>query len=327
MAAKDEGAAISDKVINAGERVFNLLWSSNGEHDLWHWILLIFIVLSVFGVGLFFILKTICALIEQLAKFLESYKSSGFPIWLNKDNKIRVRKRKQFCAVLDADLSYLAKAENWNDQYFTDLEAEVETEGGYYASALDKLRRKKSFGLRKERSLIRAISSSTERAMQLVGEPGSGKSVALRHLAKQFAIQGKKSNDKKATVPLYINLREMEVSNIDEINADSVRNFVLENIRRGDADTAAFVRENWEDYCNRGVWLFLFDSFDEIPSVLHSATGSNIIQTYSQALRQFLEGMGECRGILASREFKGPEALPWKKIRILPLNSRDAKTR
>ncbi|EPY3977528.1 hypothetical protein ACDI90_22430 [Klebsiella quasipneumoniae] len=53
MAAKDEGAAISDKVINAGERVFNLLWSSNGEHDLWHWILLIFIVLSVFGVGLF----------------------------------------------------------------------------------------------------------------------------------------------------------------------------------------------------------------------------------------------------------------------------------
>ncbi|MFW8080303.1 hypothetical protein ACOIFA_32760, partial [Klebsiella pneumoniae] len=82
-----------------------------------------------------------------------------------------------------------------------DLEAEVETEGGYYASALDKLRRKKSFGLRKERSLIRAISSSTERAMQLVGEPGSGKSVALRHLAKQFAIQGKKSNDKKATVP------------------------------------------------------------------------------------------------------------------------------
>lgn len=320
MAAKDEGAAISDKVINAGERVFNLLWSSNGEHDLWHWILLIFIVLSVFGVGLFFILKTICALIEQLAKFLESYKSSGFTIWLNKDNKIRVRKRKQFCAVLDADLSYLAKAENWNDQYFTDLEAEVETEGGYYASALDKLRRKKSFGLRKERSLIRAISSSTERAMQLVGEPGSGKSVALRHLAKQFAIQGKKSNDKKATVPLYINLREMEVSNIDEINADSVRNFVLENIRRGDADTAAFVRENWEDYCNRGVWLFLFDSFDEIPSVLHSATGSNIIQTYSQALRQFLEGMGECRGILASREFKGPEALPWKKIRILPLS-------
>ncbi len=187
MAAKDEGAAISDKVINAGERVFNLLWSSNGEHDLWHWILLIFIVLSVFGVGLFFILKTICALIEQLAKFLESYKSSGFPIWLNKDNKIRVRKRKQFCAVLDADLSYLAKAENWNDQYFTDLEAEVETEGGYYASALDKLRRKKSFGLRKERSLIRAISSSTERAMQLVGEPGSGKSVALRHLAKEGA--------------------------------------------------------------------------------------------------------------------------------------------
>lgn len=320
MATKEEGTSFSEKLLEMVERVFNLLWSSPSNHDAWHWIILIFVVVTVCGGGLYVIIRSLSGLIERVARFLELYKSSGLPIWLNKDNKIRVRKRKQFCGVLDADLSYLAKAENWNDQYFTDLEAEVETEGGYYASALDKLRRKKSYGLRKERSLIRAISSSTERAMQLVGEPGSGKSVALRHLAKQFAMQGKKSNDEKATVPLYINLREMEVSNIEQINADGVRNFVLENIRRGDADTAAFVKENWEDYCNRGVWLFLFDSFDEIPSVLHSATGSNIIQTYSQAIRQFLEGMGECRGVLASREFKGPEALPWKKIRILPLS-------
>nr|VUD33826.1 Predicted NTPase (NACHT family) [Raoultella sp. NCTC 9187] len=156
--------------------------------------------------------------------------------------------------------------------------------------------------------------------MQLVGEPGSGKSVALRHLAKRLAEQGRKSNDKNAVVPLYINLREMEFNSTDIVNVDTVREFILDNIRRGDADTSAFVKENWDDYCHRGLWLFLFDSFDEIPAVLHSATGSNIIKNYSQALRQFLEGMGECKGILASREFKGPEALPWKKLRILPLS-------
>lgn len=320
MAAQNKTSDISEKILEFSERIFNSLWDSDNPQDVWHWLILLSVVILVIGIVLIVSLKTFKGVIEQLAKFIEIYKASGLPVWLNKINKVKVRRRKQFCAVLDADLAYLAKAENWNDQYFTDLEAEVETEGGYYATALDKLRRKKSFGLRKERSLIRAITTSTERAMQLVGEPGSGKSVALRHLAKQFAEQGRKSNDKNATVPLYINLREMEFSNIDEVNADSVREFVLENIRRGDADTSAFVKENWDDYCNRGIWLFLFDSFDEIPAVLHSAAGSNIIRHYSQALRHFLEGMGECKGILASREFKGPEALPWKKLRILPLS-------
>ncbi|WP_460044425.1 NACHT domain-containing protein [Pseudomonas sp. S2_H01] len=112
----------------------------------------------------------------------------------------------------------------------------------------------------------------------------------------------------------------MEEGYSSSVSANDVRKFVLENIRRGDADTSSYVRENWDDYCNRGIWLFLFDSFDEIPAVLHSAIGSTVIKQYSEAIRQFLDGMGECKGILASREFKGPEALPWKKLRILPLS-------
>ncbi|PCM48706.1 NTPase [Pseudomonas fluorescens] len=320
MATKDSTQSTLEKSLEFAERTFNLLWKAENPQDIWHWVILVFVTVAISGIILIIALKAFGSVIEHLATFIEAYKSSGLPMWLNTTNKSRVRRRKQFCSVLDADLAYLAKAENWNDQHFTDLEAEVETEGGYYATAWDRLRRKKSFGLRKERSLIRAITSSTERAMQLVGEPGSGKSVALRHLAKQFSEQGRKSNDKNATVPLYINLREMESSHITAVNANSVREFVLDNIRRGDADTSAYVRENWEDYCNRGIWLFLFDSFDEIPAVLHSEAGSNVVRHYSQAIRQFLEGMGECKGILASREFKGPEALPWKKLRILPLS-------
>lgn len=320
MAAQGDKPTLGEKGLDVFEKTFYLLWSKETPHDLWHWIILISLISTVFFILLIVLFKTISAFLECTLKLADFYKNSGLPLFLNEKNKHSVRRRKQFCTVLESDLAYIAKAENWNDQYFTDLEAEVETEGGYYASALDKLRRKKSLGLRKERSLIRAIDTSTERAMQLVGEPGSGKSVALRHLAKQLAEKGKKSNDKDAHVPLYINLRELEVSKLQTINADTIREFVLDNIRRGDADTSAFVKENWEDYCNRGIWIFLFDSFDEIPAVLHSATGSNIIRLYSQAIRQFLEGMGECKGILASREFKGPEALPWKKVRILPLS-------
>ena len=320
MAEATGSNSFSEKLWGFAEKVFETVWNSDGSHDIWHWVVLFLMVVVAVGVLSTVSLKALGKVIEHLIKLVEAYKSSGFPMLLSQDNKSRVRRRKQFCGVLDADLSYLAKAENWNDQYFTDLEAEVETEGGYYATAWHRVRRIKSFGLRKEKSLIRAITSSTERAMQLVGEPGSGKSVALRHLAKQLAEQGKKSNDKNATVPLYVNLREMDTSGLGGVTANHVREFVLDNIRRGDADTSAFVRENWDDYCNKGIWLFLFDSFDEIPAVLHAEAGSNVVRQYSQAIRQFLEGMGECKGILASREFKGPEALPWKKLRILPLS-------
>lgn len=320
MESAKDTASLSEKALALVMRVFDTMWSSGGDQGAWHWVLMVSVLLIVFCVIVIVLFKVLGGFLENLIKAMEAYKSSGFPLWLNQNNKYGVRRRKQFSAVLDSDLAFLAKSESWNDQHFTDLEADVETEGGYYASSWDKMRRKRSYGLRRERSLISAITSSAERAMQLIGEPGSGKSVALRHLAKQFTEQGKKSNDKNAVVPLYVNLRELDNNFTGDITADDIRQFVLDNIRRGDADTTAYVKENWADYCNRGIWLFLFDSFDEIPAVLHAETGSDAVRKYSNAIRQFLEGMGECKGVLASREFKGPEALPWKKLRILSLS-------
>jgi len=222
--------------------------------------------------------------------------------------------------VLASDLATLTKAENWNDQFFTDLEAEVEAEGRYYATRVDRIFRRPSIGLRRVSSLVKAIERSIEPALLLVGEPGSGKSVALRHLAMQMAEQSRKSSALDAKVPLYLNLKELPFpSGIP--SADFIREFVLDHIRRGDADTAAYVREHWDQYRDSGTWFFLFDSFDEIPGVLHAPTGSPVIRQYAEAIRQFLQGMSSCRGVLASREYKGPDSLPWIKFRILPLDS------
>jgi hypothetical protein len=93
------------------------------------------------------------ATFEALAKLLEAYKNSGLPIPLRHRDRTEVRRRGQFCTVVGADLAYLAKAESWNDQYFTDLEAEVEIEGHYYSSALKRLLRRRSSGLRRVPSL------------------------------------------------------------------------------------------------------------------------------------------------------------------------------
>jgi hypothetical protein len=150
-------------------------------------------------------------LLEGLAKFLEAYKNSGLPLTFRRERLARIRQRQQFCKVLNGDLLTLAKAESWNDQYFTDLEAEVEAEGGYYSTIVHKMLGRRSSGLRRVPALISAIESSAEQALLLVGQPGSGKSVALRHLGHQFAERGIKSADPKTIIPLYVN-RDLCVS-------------------------------------------------------------------------------------------------------------------
>ncbi|MES2825649.1 MAG: NACHT domain-containing protein [Pseudomonadota bacterium] len=317
MTGKTESASLAD----AGLGIFNILWGWSGTSEGWRFVfvVMLLIILLVFASAMF--LSALGKVLEGLAKLIDVLKTSRLPRFMTREDRMKVRHRSQFCAVLEADLTNIAKAESWNDQYFTDLEAEVETEGGYYISSLHRWLGKVSTGLRKEKSLIKAISSSSERAIQLTGEPGSGKSVALRHLASQLAVRAKTSKTKDILVPLYINLREINVTSSCPITADTIRDFILDNIRRGDSDTTDYVRGNWTDYRQRGIWFFLFDSFDEIPAVLHAEKGSPAVNEYSQAIRMFLEGMGECRGILASREFKGPESLPWKKFRILRLTS------
>lgn len=317
MADKLGSASLGD----AGLSIFNTLWDWTGTSETWRIVVVVAVLSVVLLWALTACLGALGKVIGGAVKLIDTLKKSGLPRLMTREERIKVRRRSQFCSVLEADLTSIAKAESWNDQYFTDLEAEVETEGGYYTSPLNRFLGKVSTGLRKEKSLINAISSSSERAIQLTGEPGSGKSVALRHLASQLAVRAKKSKASDVLVPLYINLREIAAPSSSPITADIIRDFILDNIRRGDSDTTAYVRENWADYRERGIWFFLFDSFDEIPAVLHAEKGSPATKEYAEAIRMFLEGMGACRGILASREFKGPESLPWKKFRILRMTS------
>lgn len=317
MADQKDGASAAD----AGLSVFNTLWGYTESSESGRAFLAYSMLLILLLVGIWMASAALTKLLDAAIKAIEAYTASGLPILMSREKRIAVRRRAQFCGGLEGDLANITKAEAWNDQFFTDLEAEVETEGGYFPTPIHRWLNKPARGLRQEKSLIRAITSSTERAIQLTGEPGSGKSVALRHLAKQLAVRAQKSKSRGALVPLYINLREINVEPNTPVTADLIREFIFDNIRRGDSDTTAFVRENWADYRDRGIWFFLFDSFDEIPAVLHAEKDNPATKEYAEAIRKFVEGMGGCRGILASREFKGPESLPWSKFRIIKLTS------
>lgn len=259
-------------------------------------------------------------IIDLYLGLLASLSKLELRFFLSETTKAVLRRRRNFCSALQGDLVILSKIENWNDQFFTDLDAEVEAEGKFFASALDRLRRQPSNGLRRVPSLMRAITTSSEQFLLLVGEPGSGKSVALRHLAAELVRSTSMSKKMTAAVPLYINLKELPPPESGGFTAEYIKGFVLDNMRRGDADTTDYARENWGKYRDLGQWFFLFDSFDEIPEIMHAPSGSPLIRKYSEAIRLFLSSMGDCRGVVASREFKGPDALPWPTLRILPLS-------
>jgi len=281
------------------------------------------VLLSIilFGLAIFIAMKAIGAVLDRVIKIGSALKDLGIHTRISPGAREEIRRRRQFCRVLDSDLATLAKAENWNDQYLAELEAEVEAEGSYYLSRLHKLARWKSRGIRRVSSLIGAIENSTENRILVMGEPGSGKSVALRHLAVAYARKGYASGAPETVVPLYINLREL-AGYEEPLSPTVIRQFVLDNVRRGDSDTVAYIKEKWDDFKARGLWLFLFDSFDEIPAVLHAPSEGEAIHLHAEAIRHFLDGFPECRAVLASREFKGPRSLPWHRFRILQLSDK-----
>ena len=290
-------------------------WAKLQPASSWDWVFLR-IVLWVMAVAA--LLKALQFILEQLAKGVENWKKLGLPV-TSRSARLVLRRRQQFARVLAGDLLALGKAENWNDQFFVDLEAEVEVEGRYYTSALRRMFHRHQGGLRRVPSLMDAIESSADQLLLVVGDPGSGKSVALRHLAHQMATKAARSNRVRRRIPLYINLREIPETAAAP-TADFVKGFVIDSVRRGDADTADYVREHWDSYRDEGIWFFAFDSFDEIPAVMHAPAGSAVVREYAEAIRRFTTSMGDCGGVIASREFRAPDCVGWQKIRILPLS-------
>lgn len=342
---------------------------------------------------------------------------------INQEEKGRLERRRQFADYVESEIRRLNNLESWSHYRFTELEAEVEAEGDYRIN--DGLFRKRS-GLRRVSSLTEALESSDERLILLQGEPGSGKSVALRQVVLNMARKVMQNPEQNSQIPLYVNMKHLirynhqknqsstfdnvdsripahfnqtafhqllqNHFNMDEIrdicfqlnmndenlaggtlvqktrelilyakrlgylpklihvmanlrpnivefqelvnefsqarmegslstiNHYLIRDFVLGSLNRAnDRDIEAFLEEEFDRGLKEGTWVFVLDSFDEIPDVLSSTEADQIIQAYGDAIADFLGGMNKCRGIVASRSYRGPHRLGWPRFRILPL--------
>jgi hypothetical protein len=112
--------------------------------------------------------------------------SEQFSPMFYKPQEVRRRElRRRFADHVESEIRRLNNLEQWSDHRFAELEAEVQAEGkSRWTSALSLLSTRECSSIRQERSLSEALANSRERLILLEGEPGAGKSVALRHVAQ-----------------------------------------------------------------------------------------------------------------------------------------------
>ncbi len=232
----------------------------------------------------------------------------------------RANRRAMFADHLESAMRRLAEKEEWRDSRFAELEAEVEVER---RSSLDRLRKRFGAGrtrIRRLPSLTAALRESPERLVVLEGDPGAGKSVALRHLAQTMAAAASTSRSERSILPIYVNLKTFRPSGAP--TAEDVREYVLASMNPAQSrDIDRFLDDEFDPSRENGLLLFLFDSFDEIPAILSAVEAGPIIDGYGDAISGFI-GMGRSRGIIASREFRGPGRTGWPRFRVMPLSTK-----
>lgn len=262
------------------------------------------------------------AVLAAIKKIYEFWKEVIVPKFYNSERRRRQFRRHMFADHVESEIRYMNSLESWNDNRFTELEAHVEAQGSQKLFGLISQRIFSGSRLRLEKSLSEAIEKSTERLVLLEGDPGSGKSVVLRHVTQLMAAKARKSRNLRTRIPIYVNLKYLRRSAEEPVDRNLIERFVFKTLNRvNDRDVDEYLHDEFTRGVSEGTWFFLFDAFDEIPEILSSTGADDVIRSYAQSIRDFLHGMNNCKGIVASREYKGPRFLAWPRFRVLPLES------
>lgn len=282
------------------------------------------IVSTIFG---YVMIAILCLLILWMAAFVVSqtlkYLTESLAFFRNEEKRRRCRRQQQFAEHIEQEIRQLNRREEWKDYRFAELEAEVEAEGRRKGFSLLPFYPGTREGLRHEQSLSKALENSCERLIAIEGDPGAGKSIALRFVASKLARRAANSKNIKSTIPIYLNLKKLARPSDVVVDRRLIESFVQQELNRvNDRDVEQFLDDELQRGIEEGTWLFLFDSFDEIPEVLSSVESDETTRQYAEAVNDFLSGFSKCRGIIASRRFRGPKHLNWAQFRILPLEAR-----
>ena len=234
------------------------------------------------------------------------------------DKQDNQQDREELIRDLSTYIENLDEELNWNHEKFVELEADVDV--------VLKSGRRRSQG-----SVTQAIKKNHKSELFLVlGDPGSGKSVALRSLVRTLLKEARDGGH----IPIYINLREWPLtvesfSSNSTIDSNAFHDYVLGYLESQLSVTSFdFFKENFKTLQSEGQIFFILDSFDEIPAVLDIHEGSRTIKELSELLYRYILSGHNARGLIASRYFRRPtprhercllEIRPFNEARIAEL--------
>jgi hypothetical protein len=214
--------------------------------------------------------------------------------------------------VFETRLTHLDDEANWTDSTFSALDAEIEKFDASGART------------RKLGDLIESIRRDHKaKGFLVLGDPGSGKSVALRHLAREMLREVPTTG----VLPIYINLKEWAESEQLVVNpsAADILEFMLEYVKAGGVD---LIIDFCDSYLKRlletGRLFIIIDSFDETPVLLDRDETSEVITVFSAKIEEFMIGPHMSRCVIASRYFRRPRFRSTEvvNLEILPLSRR-----
>lgn len=289
------------------------------------------IAIFVSVIILLFVTIEIIKFILNIFKFILHY---ARPLFYKDVDKEFVKERKVIVEHMIYEVQRMNREADWNSFFYTELEAEVEVDPisiniNYSAneaivkiySIISTIRGIISRPRRMvEKSLINAILHSKSRAFLIIGDPGSGKTVSLRQLFLRLAEKCLKSKNKFDLIPVYINLKYLNISP-DIISTDTIHAWVIDQLEKNqDRITHIFLDNRFEEILRDGGFFFIFDSFDEIPSIMDAHEDGEIVQKYAKAIEGFILGPHKSRGLLCSRPYRAPKIFMGQKMTIRPLS-------
>jgi hypothetical protein len=274
------------------DRIENFPWlkdvSINSEPSLF---ILVFLLIGVFIVN-FFMAKDETLTGKHPDPIEKEFPEVGYQT-----------KLKAFAQHLSNRLKNLDRETNWSPEYYTELEADVEVR-----SSTNRITG------RRVTNLLSAIRSDKKTpGFLILGDPGAGKSVALRKLSLKMLEEVHQTR----RVPIYVNLREWMPKPDEtgkqvwrENNKPTIKDlyeFVVASvIVDDDIFTEDFVNAYFKRMWEHGRLFFILDSFDEIPQLLDEGEDSWLNEHLSGLIWTLIAENPNSRGLLASRFFRRP---------------------
>ena len=142
------------------------------------------------------------------------------------------------------------------------------------------------------------------RRIVIRGEPGSGKTTALRHAARAYALGFVESSlSVRSRLPLMVRLVDFAKARERDREMTLVRFVVTRTLRDASAEYWAQVERNIETELRRGACLVLLDGLDEV------GADGGLFPVLSSFINQF----GQNHFVLTSR-IVGLDPAPWHKL-------------